>query len=205
MSVLPEDVTPASAPPASVVYFGSMDAKRDLHFLLRAFARVADVIPAAHLLMLGDARGSGLPDAARSMGLAERVIFLDRVPRRDVPRYLRAARCSVAAIPPTPLYRVSSATKVVESLAMAVPVVANREIPDQRDIVEASGGGYCPPYEEAAVAESLVALLSDPEDARRRGRAGWLYVKEHRSYAVLAKRLAGWYEETWAANRGGRR
>ena len=197
-SIDPDDVPPASAPPASVIYFGSMDVKRDLHFLLRAFARVAGALPEAHLLMLGDARGSGLPDAARAMSLAGRVTFLDRVPRRDVPRYLRAARCSVAPIPPTPLYRVSSATKVVESLAMAVPVVANREIPDQRDIVEASGGGYCPPYEETAFADALVALLADPEDAKARGQAGRRYVVEHRGYAVLAKRLAGWYEETLA-------
>ena len=201
VSVVPEDVTPVSAPSASVIYFGSMDAKRDLQFLLRVFARVVKALPDAHLLMLGDARGSGLEGAASSMDLAERVTFLDRVPRREVPRYLRAARCSVAAIPPTPLYRVSSATKVVESLALAVPVVANREIPDQRELIEASGGGYCPPYEEAAFTESLVALLADAEEARRRGGAGRRYVVEHRSYAVLAKRLAGWYDETLAAAR----
>jgi L-malate glycosyltransferase len=205
VSVNPEGVTAAGAPFSSVIYFGSMDAKRDLHFLLRVFARVAEAVPEAHLLMLGDARGSGLADAASSMALAGRVTFLGRVPRREVPRYLRAARCSVAAIPPTPLYRVSSATKVVESLAMAVPVVANREIPDQRQLVEASGGGYCPPYEEAAFAESVVALLADPEDARRRGLAGRRYVEEHRSYGVLAQRLAGWYGETLAASAGGRR
>ena len=182
----------------SVIYFGSMDGRRNLGFVLRVFARVAEALPEAHLLMLGDSRASGLEEAARSMGLADRVTFLGRVPRRDVPRYLRAARCSIAAIPPTPIYRVSSATKVVESLAMALPVVANREIRDQRQLVEASGGGYCPPYEEAALGEAVVALLADPQDAARRGRAGRSYVVAHRSYAVLATRLAKWYDEALA-------
>jgi glycosyltransferase involved in cell wall biosynthesis len=205
VSVRPEDVTPVGAPPMGVIYFGSMDGKRELQFLLRAFARVAEKLPEAHLLMLGDARGSGLEEAARSMSLADHVTFFGRVPRRDVPRHLRAARCSVAPIPPTPLYRVSSATKVVESLAMAVPVVANREIADQRDLIEASGGGYCPPYEEVAFAEALIALLADPGEAKRRGQAGRRYVVEHRSYAVLAERLAGWYGETVDGAGGGRR
>jgi L-malate glycosyltransferase len=199
VSIQPETIAPVEAPPLSVIYFGSMDAKRRLDFLLRVFARVVEQVGNAHLLMLGDAAGSGLQEIAQSMGLGGRVSFLGRVPRRDVPRYLRAARCSVAAIPPMRLYEVSSTTKVVESLAMAVPVVANREIPDQRELVEGSGGGYCPAYDEEAVAEAVIALLDDPVDAARRGEAGRRYVVRHRSYAVLAERLAGWYDETLSA------
>jgi glycosyltransferase involved in cell wall biosynthesis len=100
---------------------------------------------------------------------------------------------------------VSSATKVVESLGMAVPVVTNGEIPDQRELVERSGGGLVTAYDPDALAEAVVALLRDPAEAARRGEAGRRYVSAHRSYEVLARELASRYETLVAEHDARRR
>ena len=192
-SVDPRAVQPIDAPPNTVIYFGSMDEKRELDFLLESFRLVRQRC-AAHLLMLGDVEHDLLVARARALRIDGAMTFVPRVPRADVPRYVCAARCSVAPIPPRPFYVQSSATKVVESLALAVPVVANREIPDQRQLIEASRGGETPPYETAAFASAIVRLLENPREAREAGWAGRAYVLKHRSYSVLSDRLKAHYD-----------
>ena len=60
-SVEPSSVEPVDLPPETVIYFGSMDAKRRLGFLLEVFARVLETRPEAHLVMLGDPVGEAWP------------------------------------------------------------------------------------------------------------------------------------------------
>lgn len=195
VSVDPDAVTPAAAPPDTIGYFGSMAPERRLTFLIDVFQQVHAAVPTAHLLLVGDAEGSGLPEYVDQRGLRDSVTFVGRVPRREVPRYLKAMRCSLAPIPPEPMYTLSSPTKVVESLALGVPVVANREIDDQREIIEACGGGYVAPYETGAFAEAILRLLRDPADAAARGRAGRQFIEKHRSYAAMSQKLAEYYDQ----------
>jgi glycosyltransferase involved in cell wall biosynthesis len=192
-TVSPAAVVAVPAPADTIAYVGSTDAKRNPSFVFEVLRRVREGCPSAHLLLVGEASPELRGEAAR-MNLTDAITFVGRVPRAEVPRYLRAARCSLAPIPPDPLYVVSSATKVVESLGLGVPVVANGEIPDQRELVERSGGGLVTPYDAEAMAAAVVALLRDPADAARRGEAGRRYVCAHRSYAVLARGLAGRYD-----------
>ncbi len=194
----PMAVQPIEAPPDTVVYVGSMDPARRLDFLLEAFARVHQAMPTAHLLMVGDAAGSGLEACARELGIRDAVTFTGPVPHAEVGRYIRAARCSAAPIPPGPKYNLSSPTKVVESLGWGIPVVANREIHDQRQIIEQSGGGFAVPYDVAAFAEAILKLLRDPEEAARRGAAGRAYIVQERDYRVLSRRLTEHYDRLLA-------
>ncbi len=118
---------------------------------------------------------------------------MDAVPRARLPHYLAAANVSVSPIPPLSLYTISSPTKVLESLGMAIPVVANLEIPDQDKIVTESGGGLCVPYEASAVARAIAQFLRDPSGARQAGRQGREYVVRERSYTKLATEIEAHY------------
>ena len=196
--VHPNDVTPMEAPPDTVIYFGAMERYRELKFLLDTFVLVIQEIPTAHLLMVGDASQSGLEEYADHIGIRASITFIGRVPRADVPRYIRASRCSISPIPPIPMYILSSPTKVIESLAMAVPVVANCEINDQREIIEQCEGGYTPPYEQQAMAEAVIELLRNPEESMRRGKAGREYIEANRGYDVLSRQLVQCYNDLLA-------
>jgi glycosyltransferase involved in cell wall biosynthesis len=180
------------------VYFGSMSPWRRLEFLLEVHRLVRRALPKAHLLMVGDHHDSDLPARVTEMGLEQAVTFVGKVPRAGVPAQILRATCSVAPIPPEPIYLLSSATKVVESLALGVPVVANREIDDQRELLEASGGGLCPAYDTREFARAIISLLRDPAAGLRLGQAGSRYVAEHRSYEVLAASLAVHYDNVLA-------
>jgi len=70
-------------------------------------------------------------------------------------------------------------------MAMEKVTVVN-EHPDQRLVIEKSGGGVCVPYDEDAFAEAIVKLLGDPVLAREMGKRGRLYVEQYRDYKKIA-------------------
>ena len=189
----------------TVIYVGALDRMRRLDFLLDAMLHVRRELPAAVLLLLGSARFQDdlrwLENQAAERGLEGTVRFLGAVPRAAVPRYLMAATLSVAPIPPIPAYLVSSPTKVVESLGMGVPVVANEEIPDQQSIIEESGGGTCVSYSAEAFASAIVSYLRDPAAARMAGERGREYILRTRSYESLADAIEARYDDLLASRR----
>jgi len=174
-----------------VLYFGALDRIRRIDFLFAAIEMVRLAIPDVKLLLLGSASDrsdeSWLRSLTEARGLGNTVIFCGAVPRVDVPYFLSAASVSVSPIPPIPAYTVSSPTKVLESLGMGVPVVANEEIRDQKEILVESRGGRCVPYRERAFAEAIADLLAHPDLSREAGQRGREYVLRNRSYTCLSE------------------
>jgi glycosyltransferase involved in cell wall biosynthesis len=181
----------------TILYLGTLERTRRLELLLDVIEGVRRRVPAATLVMLGTAPDPAdarwLQSEAARRGLAAAVRFPGGVPRARVPAYLAAADVSVSPFPPLPFFIVASPTKVVESLGMGVPVVANEENPDQAQVLSRSGGGIVVPYRATAFAEALSHLLSNPEEARAAGERGRAYVVEHRSYRTLAERVEVMY------------
>lgn len=186
----------------TAIYFGSMHPLRGLDFLLRAWTQVQAALPAARLLMVGGQpeEVENLKRQAAELGLAQSMVFTGRVPRLDVPQYIAAAQVGLSPIPPIPVYLISSPTKLAETLGMARPVVAN-DIPEQRMLIELSGGGLGVPYEEGAFAAAILELLRDPERARRMGQAGYNSIRRERSYLAMTERLERLFERLLAERR----
>jgi glycosyltransferase involved in cell wall biosynthesis len=77
-------------------------------------------------------------------------------------------------------------------MALEKPVVAN-DHPDQRLVIEESGGGYCVPWSEEAFADAVCLLLKDPDGAVQMGKRGSSYATEKRSYRYCGEELAKTY------------
>jgi glycosyltransferase involved in cell wall biosynthesis len=186
----------------TMLYFGSTDRARKLEFLLDMAERVRSAMPEARLLVVGSSTRASddawLRDEVESRRLGGMVRLVPSVPRADVPRWLAAANVSISPIPPVPMYVVSSPTKVVESLAMAIPVVANREIPDQVEVIGGSGGGEAVPYDSGAFADAAVRFLRSPAIAQAAGRQGRTWVEAYRSYGRMADLVEQWYAKLFA-------
>jgi glycosyltransferase involved in cell wall biosynthesis len=176
-----------------VIYFGDIGRARKLDFLLRVIARVAKDVPDVRLLVVGSSGEKGETDEwlkriAVKLGVRDRVIFTGQVPRNEVPGFILASDVGVSPIVPLPCYLVSSPTKMVETLGMGRPVVGS-DIPEQKMIINKSGGGLCTSYNEEAFAEAVVWLLQNPIEARAMGQEGKEYVRAYRSYYVLEQRV----------------
>lgn len=176
-----------------VVYVGTLNQTRQLDFLIDAFALVRNSVSAAKLLVIGDgdhpSERAKLQQRVIDLGLANSVRFAGRLPIHEA--FALTARCTVGVspIPPGKLFDVSSPTKAVEYLALGLPVIGN-DIPDQRHIIECSGGGICVPYQLKPFALAVSELLCDPQRAAAMGAAGRSFVLAHRTYGQLAELVA---------------
>jgi glycosyltransferase involved in cell wall biosynthesis len=176
---------------AVVLYFGIVSPSRRLDFLVEVAATLAPLRVGVQWLVVGpsyegEAERLRAIASERAPGVAFDV--LPAVPRSEVPVLIQAADVTVSPIPVTPLFEVSSPTKVVESLAAGRPVVAT-PIADQRDVVERSGGGVIAPFEPQAFASAIDHVLSDPDRAAAMGGSGRAFAEAERTYEKLSDGL----------------
>lgn len=181
-----------------IAYLGTCDRIRRVDFLFEVVARLKVMQEDLLLLVIGDATEQSDRDWLRrriaEFGVEEHVIVTGWVPPLEAQSYLAAAEIALALMPPDPLLDSTSPTKLVEYLAMMKPVVAN-DHPDQRRVLHESGAGICTDMDVARFAEAVQGLLCDGRRRACMSVRGRVYAETHRSYDVIAKRLA----ETYAA------
>jgi glycosyltransferase involved in cell wall biosynthesis len=169
------------------LYLGTLD--KVLDFVIRVLAKIRALVPDAKPYLVG--RGNDpsdeqlLIDEARRLGVSSALVLVGQLPRTKALEYVREANVCVSPFFPTPILNSTSPTKLVEYMAMGKAVVAN-DHPEQRLVIQNSGGGYCVPWDEQEFANAIVRLLNDPDTARMMGERGRRYVAEHRSYTKIA-------------------
>ena len=126
-----------------------------------------------------------LHDEVARLGLGGSVVFVGQLPQAKALQYVQEADVCASPLYPSPVLRAASPTKLVEYMALAKPSVAN-DHPEQKRVLDASGGGYSVPYDEGAFAQAIVTLLEDPEAARSMGRRGREWAIANRNYQVIA-------------------
>lgn len=175
-----------------LIYAGTMSRFRRLDILFVVLRDVCARRPDVRLLMVGDApRGEDmefLRRRAREEGVAERVVFAGRVPREEVPAYIRAADVGLSPFHRDEVLDACSPTKVLEYLAMGVPAVGS-DNPDQAKVLSESGGGICVPFDSRAFAAAIETLLGNEGLRREMGTKGRRWVEQHRSYDRLADKV----------------
>lgn len=183
-----------------LVYLGTLDRLRRVEVLFYALRRVKEHFPEALLVLVGDVERDDphrqwLINEAERVGIAEDVIWTGWLPKQDAWRYVRAADVGLSTVPRNALFDVSSPTKVVEYLAMGVPVVCN-DSPDQAKIIRECGAGLCVPLMPDSFADAIINILKlDVATRHAMIDAGKQYVGQYRSYEVLSRELAQTYEE----------
>jgi glycosyltransferase involved in cell wall biosynthesis len=149
---------------------GRLEPQKGHAVLLEAWPSVLRDLPDARLLVVGDGRlRERLDQRARDLRVADSVIFTGF--RADVPRLLDAV--DVVTLPSL---SEGMPLAAIEASAMARPVVATAVDGTPEVIRDGRTGRLVPPGDPAALARALLALLRDPEAARRMGRAGRDYV-----------------------------
>ncbi len=179
-----------------VAYLGVLARARQSDFLLQAFRQIKAQRPQAMLLLIGDASSNDehawIRETISSSGLADDIWLTGWMPQREAVALLRHAHVGLSPVPRGTLYDVSSPTKAVEYLALGIPCVGN-DIPDQKLVLECSGGGVCVPMDAESFARAAVEILDDSALAARLGACGSRWVRANRSYSVIARSVAAAY------------
>lgn len=182
-----------------IIYVGTMDKLRHLNVLIHAFSKVREKKENVKLLMVGDGTDkSNLEKLANDLGIKDDVIFTGQVHQNEVPNFIAVADIGVSQIPPLNFYKVSCPIKMVEYMAMGKPVVANEEIPEQKEVIGETKGGIIVKFEDESFANGIVKLLDNPEMAKEMGVKGHEWILKNRSYEILARQLEERYFELLA-------
>jgi glycosyltransferase involved in cell wall biosynthesis len=119
----------------------------------------------AHLDVYGDGPFRGQVEAAIARhDVADRVTLHGRVPQDALPELLASADIGLVPTRPEPYMAYSLSTKLIEYVAMGVPVIAS-ELRTFRSHFDAAAVRYVPGGDPRALATAIEALAADPAGA----------------------------------------
>jgi len=179
-----------------LMYLGTMVRDRRIEFLVEMMPSIIERFPNCVLLLVGDAPSKDvavIKDKIRVLGLGKYVILTGFVPMSEGWGYIKRSDVCLSPFRPSPILDSTSPTKLIEYMAWGTPVVANKH-PEQSKILDESQAGFAVEYDIDAFSEACIKLLSDAEDAKRRGRLGFEYVSKYRAYTILVDKLEKKYK-----------
>ncbi|WP_081771229.1 MULTISPECIES: glycosyltransferase [unclassified Methylibium] len=180
-----------------VSYLGTLTTGRRLDFMVRVIAEVRKVVPDAGLLLVGAAESreerSLIFDEADRLGVSEAITITGFLPRAAAWDKLRESFVCVSPFFPMFILNSTSPTKLVEYMALGMPVLAN-EHPEQSLLIEDSGTGKCVAWDESAFAMAIISMWRDADETLRNATRGPAYVLENRSYRAIGARVYDRYK-----------
>ena len=185
----------AGIPPGApvVLFAGRLASNKGLHHLVPAFARLAPRFPDARLVLAGEDQEwrARLEASARSLGVADRLLFTGHLPDHEYRQALAAA--TVLALPSE---WEAFGIVLAEAMACGVPCVATR-VGGAPDVVEDGVTGRLVPYgDEATLADALGGLLADPALRARMGAAARERAFARFSWDAVVERTLALYRLT---------
>ena len=176
-----------------LIYFGTLNYNRNPEIFLKILFEVIKKIPNCILLLIGktvtEKEKQLLIIKCEQLKLRENVIFTGHISRECLQDHLQYCDISISAVPPEYYYRISSPTKLYESLGHGVPVIANEEIYEQKKVIKESGGGLIVKYDIKEFSQAIITLLKNKELRMELGRKGKGYILENYSYIKLSERI----------------
>ncbi len=179
-----------------ILYVGRIDKNRRLEIILNIVKNLLEmgVDVGGVLVGKGDAV-TELKERSKRLGIEDKILFTGLIDYHEIPRYTAASDLCLSLLPPTPLHIFSSPIKLFEYMAMEKPVIANKEIPEHRRVLEASKGGLLVEYNLQDITEKALKILTDHDKAFELGKNGRKWTLENRTYKILAERLEEKYDK----------
>jgi glycosyltransferase involved in cell wall biosynthesis len=174
----------------TIAYLGTLVRERRLEILIDMLAELKRQGMLAQMLFIGDGAAPEdrrvIEERAQALGLAAQVTITGFLPRRDALDLVRTADIGVSPFHPSPILEVASPTKLIEYLALGMPVVANSH-PDQSLVLKESRAGVCVPWSARHFARGVLWLAKrNGAELTAMSLRGQAWVKRNRSYERIA-------------------
>jgi glycosyltransferase involved in cell wall biosynthesis len=183
-----ETPRPAAAPAGDyALFYGDLARWHGLDLMLAA---ARDPAWPAQLRLLVIGRGSAADSLDIPADLGDRVLWLDRMPQRELPPFIRHARMGLAPIT-DPGGRSRTGViplKLIEMMACAAPVIVT-DLPGQADLVREAGCGVVIPTDDAHALALAVAALARSADAAAIGRRGRAMAEARYTWEAIGKQV----------------
>jgi len=169
LNSLDEGLLPPDAPHADgfrVVTHGTLNEHYGVDVLVEAFRVVRDAVPEARLEIFGDGDAvSAIRERIAEQGVRDATTFEGRyLPQREALQRVAGASVGVVANLPLPRNHAALPVKLLEYVAMGIPVVAS-DLDAIHDYFDDDEVCFVPGGDSAALAEALLAVARDPAAA----------------------------------------
>lgn len=187
----PLDFVETRREPGQLLAIGRFVDKKAPLTTINAFSRIASLVPEAQLQMVGDGPLLGAAqDLVAQLNLSNRVVFHGSQPHEVVRTLLGRASVFVQHSVTAPDGDTEGLpVAILEAMASGLPVVSTRHsgIPDV--VSDGETGCLVDEHDTEGMAQSVLALLRDPEAATRMGKAAAPRIREAFSHEATAARL----------------
>lgn len=182
-----------------ILFFGQIKKVKGLDYLIRATREVLQIFPQSILLIAGRIWKDDFSKYAElisMLGIEDKVFArIDYIPDAEVPHYFRAT--DVVVLPYTRIYQ---SGVLLMAYSYARPVVAS-SIGGMAEVVQDGVTGFLvPPKDEKKLAEAIVKVLSNKEQAENMGRSGRTLVEKKYSWDKIAEKTKNVYVRVLDAN-----
>lgn len=174
----------------NILFFGRLEKRKGLRFLLRAFPLVKSAFPNARLIVAGEGTTRAAYQEWVHRHDVRDVVFTGRIPAADRARCYASAHVFCAPN----IGGESFGLVLLEAMASGKPVAASA-IPGYREVLtDGVDGLLFPPKDSEALASVLCRLLADAEWRKRLGAAGKRKA-HHYDWSAVADRVLAYYRQ----------
>ena len=159
-----------------VSYVGGIGAAHGLGVVLDAAANLKGDHDVVFLLVGDGAERERLEKVSKQLKL-KNVVFTGRQPKKKIPSFLRASDISLVLLRKREVFKTVIPTKMLESMAMARPVILGVEGEAKRILEEAGAGLPITPENHVELVAAIRKLQEDPDLRINAGGRGRKYVK----------------------------
>jgi glycosyltransferase involved in cell wall biosynthesis len=180
-----------------VIYMGTLGRNRQIDVLFQMLAVVRKKQPDILLVIAGSTEDTDhlawLKKEAERIGVNDAILWVGWMPMTEAWRYARASEVGLSPVPRGFLLDMGIPTKVLEYMALNVPVLCN-DNPYQEQAVKESGAGLCVSLTAENFAEALLELLENTAQRKRMATLGRQYITEFWNYEKLAADVFAVYQ-----------
>ena len=187
---------------SSVVFAGNLGTAQSLDTILDAAERVAARGQPIRFFIVGSGSLSGwLAEEVARRGLTN-VLLPGRFPSSAMTSIYASATALLVSLRDEPIFAQTIPSKVQGYLAAGKPIIASLNGEGARVVVEAKAGVACPAGDSEALADAVIHICGQDDDARREmGENGRSYAQKHFGLAGLTDDLIARFEALSAQRR----
>ena len=167
---------------------------KGLDCLLKAMLIVKREMPDIKLAVGGSGELQGhYMDMAVRLGLSKNVEFLGRIPEETLPECYN--RCDAFILPSVSAKQEGFGIVLLEAMACAKPVISTEIVGVAEDVKRSDAGRIIQPKDAGALAQAILEVFRNKEEAGEMGRRGRRLVEEKYTWEKVGKEMVRIYKE----------
>ncbi len=178
-----------------MIYVGEISKMRSLENVINAYERFQQIFVKSKLLFVGDGDAIDyLKEFCSKLNISNKVTFTGKVPFSMVPSFIKISDVCLSLFYPRACYLVSSPCKLFEYMLMKKPIIANREIPEHKRVINKCKCGILTKYNQKEIFKAMchMAKLSKLE-LKDIGQTGYQWVVENRTFDKMTNKIGNEY------------